>query len=326
MIGGDSVQMQPWRAQRLRLQVRSSAFLTSDVRTFEFVSADGSELPAFTPGSSIKIKTPAGAVRRYSLCNSPLERERYCIAVKRCADGKGGSINIVAGLRDGDVVYAAPPQNEFNLSEQAPRYLFVAGGIGITPIRSMMKFLDATRPGTYKLHYLAREPYSAAFASELLAGGYSGEIVMHFSRLPGQSRPNLAELLRDQDGAELYCCGPEVMMRAVQGAARHWAPGTVHFENFAGPGAGGVREPFTAELRRTGITLSVGATDTLLDVANANGVNLPFSCKGGTCGTCKVGVAAGDIDHRDFCLTPDEQRHAMMPCVSRGQGHIVIDA
>ena len=122
----------------MQLEVASAQLVAQDIRQIELVDPEGNELPAFTPGAHLLIQAPNGATRRYSITNPPSERQHYVIAVKREAGGRGGSISVVDGIATGQLVHVSLPRNEFELTDKAPAYLFIAGGIGITPIRSMI--------------------------------------------------------------------------------------------------------------------------------------------------------------------------------------------
>jgi NAD(P)H-flavin reductase len=161
----------------LRLRVQDAQMMAQDIRQFTLVEADGGELPEFTPGSHILIQAPSGATRRYSLSSAPQDRDHYTIAVKREPDGRGGSISMVDDIQAGDVLFASPPRNEFELKENAPGYTFIAGGIGITPVRSMIHHLVNTSDRPWKLYYLCRDPSMTAYREELAAPEFRGKVV-----------------------------------------------------------------------------------------------------------------------------------------------------
>ena len=123
---------------------------------FELRDPDGAALPAFTAGAHVPVRTPSGAVRRYSLCNAPHDADRYEIAVKRDAAGRGGSVSMVDGVRVGDRLPVARAAQRLRAPPRAQRFLFIAGGIGITPIVAMMRHLVATEGPPFRLHYLTR--------------------------------------------------------------------------------------------------------------------------------------------------------------------------
>jgi phthalate 4,5-dioxygenase reductase subunit len=300
----------------LTLRVASAATIAHEVRRFDLASAGGAELPAFTPGAHLLIQTPSGVTRRYSLCNAPHERGSYAIAVKRERGGRGGSISMVDDLAAGDVVHVSPPRNEFELAARAPAFLFIAGGIGITPIRAMVRHLQAAGDRPWRLVYLCRELKLAAFREEL---SQLDNVVLHCDEGDPAKSFDLWPLLEKPTGAHVYCCGPQGLMDAVRDMTGHWPSSAVHFEDFS------VREsthkpddrPFT--VRFAGETIEVAADTSILAALRARGHRVPSSCESGTCGTCRMRLIVGDVDHRDLVLSEEERRGSLMVCVSRAR-------
>jgi len=300
------------------LLVRSARFVADGIREFELVDPLGGPLPPFTPGAHVLIQAPNGVTRRYSLANSPEERDRYVIAVKRETGGRGGSISVVDSLQPGDRIPASLPRNEFELNASAPGYLFIAGGIGITPIRSMVQ--QARSSGKpFKLFYLARDAASTAYHDEWRAPEFGGHVVVHHDNGdPGQSYDLWPELEKP-DGMHVYCCGPKGLMEAVQDMTGHWPTSAIHFEDF-GSGVSTHRAddtPFIVRLGFEGNPIEVAADQSILEALRAAGHRMPSSCESGTCGTCRMKLVAGVADHRDFVLTDEERLSAIMVCVSR---------
>ena len=163
----------------LTLRVAGAVNAAAGIRQFELVAPDGGELPEFSAGAHVLVQAPSGVTRRYSLCNAPEDRQRYVIAVKREASGRGGSISIVDGVHVGDAMHVSLPRNEFALGQGARGHLFIAGGIGITPIRSMVRHLEHARSAPFKLCYLTRAPEVTAFRDEFLAPPYRGKAILH---------------------------------------------------------------------------------------------------------------------------------------------------
>jgi phthalate 4,5-dioxygenase reductase subunit len=291
------------------------------IQLYELRRADGGELPEFTPGAHILVKTPSGLVRRYSLANAPEERDRYVIAVKREADGDGGSISLVDGAKSGDTLEVSAPRNDFELTGNPASYLFVAGGIGITPIRSMIHHLRNTGGKPYKLYYLSRTPELTAFRDEFTAPEYRGKAVVHYDLGDVDRSLDLWPVLEKPKGAHLYCCGPRNLMEAVRDMTGHWSRAAVHFEDF---GAGKVAhaaddKPFIVHLAKRGATVEIPADRSMLETLRANGCVIPSSCESGTCGTCRVALLAGEPDHRDLVLSDYERQREVMVCVSRAR-------
>jgi phthalate 4,5-dioxygenase reductase subunit len=304
--------MTPFRVVR-------KALIAEGVHLFELADAEGRSLPAFSAGAHVTLLTPNGMTRRYSLCNGPRERERYVIAVKREAQGQGGSASVVDGVQVGDVVQVSAPSNHFALDPQAMSVLLIAGGIGITPILAMALQLQA-QDADFRLVYLTRSPAAAPFLDLLSAPALAGRVLVHHDEGEPARSLNLAPLLAEQaPGAQLYCCGPRALMHAVRDHSRHWPPAAVHFEDF---GHADVPAPlldraFEVALVRAGITVAVPAGVSILAALRRHHVVVPSSCESGTCGTCRTGLVSGVAEHRDFVLDDDEQRQAIMICVSR---------
>lgn len=311
----------------LNLLVRAVTPLARDISAFEFVDVAGALLPPFTPGSHVDVHLGEGVVRQYSLCNDPEERHRYLIAIHRVEAGRGGSRRAHDVLRPGRAVRCSLPRNNFPL-EPAESYLFLAGGIGITPIRSMI--FAATRAGIpWQLVYCARTPEAMAFEKELAALS-GGRVRLHLSGARDERRLDLAPVLASApETAAVYCCGPNPMMRAVRELACDRPARRIRFESFSPEAASRDGEAFEVELARSGIVLAVAADQSILDALRAAGIEHDSSCEEGTCGTCAATVLAGTPDHRDS-LTADDpalaERGLIMPCVSRSQTkRLVLD-
>jgi ferredoxin-NADP reductase len=281
---------------------------------------DGAALPAWTPGAHVDLAPDGGPERQYSLCGAPT-RPTWEIAVLRQPDGRGGSAFVHDRVRDGDRVRVRGPRNHFQLVE-ATSYRFVAGGIGITPIRPMIAEV-AARGADWRLLYGGRTAASMAFATEL-AG--LGERV----RLRPQDEHGLldlkAELADVGDDTAVYCCGPEPLLAAVAGLV---SPELLHVERFAPMAVTNRADTaFDVRLNRSGRTVRVAPGRSVLESIEAAGVPVLFSCREGTCGTCETEVLDGEPDHRDSLLT--EEEHAagdtMLICVSRSRGsRLVLD-
>lgn len=298
------------------------------IRSFELVQPDGGELPPFTPGSHVKVQVPNGLLRKYSLCNDPAERHRYVITVKRDAGGQGGSLSLCDEAHEGYTLPTSLPDNAFPLVDDAKGFIFIAGGIGITPILSMIRSFGELPPAPWKLYYLARSPESTAFLEELGASEYKGKVVVHHDHGDPTNSLDLWPVLeRPRAGTHIYCCGPRGLMDAVRDMAGHWPSRNVHFESFNE--GGGVRpddKPFVVRLARTDRSFEVPVGKTILSVLREHGCKVPSSCESGTCGSCRTTLLSGEADHRDMVLMPEEMASQIMICVSRSKvGELVID-
>jgi len=310
------------------LVVTEKTEIAAGIFRFELRDPQRRELPMFTPGAHISVCTPSGVNRNYSLCNAPSERERYVIAVKREPSGRGGSVSMADELQLGDSIEVSSPRNEFELSPAARNFIFVAGGIGITPILSMMRHLKATGAATFKLYYCTRSPELTAFRQELSDAGWSSEVKIHhdfgdrkkaFDFWPVFEKP--------ANGTHIYCCGPRALMDSVKDMTGHWAQGSVHFESFGVDQALlAQNKPFKVRLERSGQTFEVPKDRSILEILRDNGIRTPSSCESGTCGSCRTGLCGGEAEHRDMVLSDDERASQIMICVSRAKGaELVID-
>lgn len=281
----------------------------------------GEELPAWEPGAHVDVVLGPGLERQYSLCGDPADREVWRIAVLREPAGRGGSAHVHEQLGQGDKVRVRGPRNHFAL-KPAPRYRFVAGGIGITPILPMLAEAEA-RGAEWTLLYGGRTRNSIAFTEEL--GRYGDRVTVAPQDETGLL--DLASVLDDlPEGTLVYCCGPGPLLDAVEARC---PAGVLHLERFTPKEQEtGANTEFEVELAQSGRTVTVPADVSVLDAVRGAGVEVLFSCTEGTCGTCETDVLEGDPDHRDSVLTAEEQQagETMMICVSRCRGkRLVLD-
>lgn len=312
---------------QMPLRVAGVSDVATGIRSFELVQSDGSELPPFTPGSHVKVQAPNGSLRKYSLSNDAAERHRYVITVKREDGGQGGSLSMHMNLKAGDTLPTSVPDNAFALVKNARSYLFIAGGIGITPIVSMIRSFGELPPAPWKLYYLTRDPESAAFVEELTQPALRKNVVVHHSHGDPGRAFDLWPILEKPSLGHIYCCGPRRLMEAVRDMTGHWGASHVHFESFNE--GGGVKpddKPFTVTLARSGQTFEVPVGKSILATLREHGCKAPSSCESGTCGTCRTVLREGDADHRDMVLLPEEMGSQIMICVSRARSErLVID-
>ena len=301
------------------LRVTRKAEIARDIHLFELRDPDGGLLPAFEAGSHLPVQVPGGAMRHYSLCGDPQDTARWQLAVKREAQGRGGSRRLVDEVAQGDTLMVGEPANLFALSEKARSFILVAGGIGITPMMAMLHALRAEGLRPFKLYYFSRDPQGAAFLQELADPELAGRVVIHHDHGdPARSYDLWKIFEKVSAGAHVYCCGPQGLMDAVRDMTGHWPDSAIHFESFGAdtkPRADD--QPFEVELRRSGLRLSVPADRTLLDTLRQAQVAVPSSCESGTCGSCKVRLLEGQADHRDLVLMEEEKGDHIMVCVSR---------
>lgn len=282
-------------------------------------------LPQATAGAHVDVRLPDGRVRQYSLYGDPDDRSAYRIAVKREVPGRGGSEWLHGNLRPGSSVMVSAPRNHFELSHDAERYLLLAGGIGITPLLAMARFLASTAK-PFRLHVFARSRKIAPLLAEAEAATGSERLACHFDDEP-DSRIQLDTLLGSPDsGTQVYCCGPAGFMDAVRQASTGWPEDAVRFEAFQPLfDASFVPEPFEIVLASTGATIPVPAERSALDLLREAGIELPSSCEIGVCGSCECGILGGEPLHRDVVVSPRARRNSFIPCVSRAKGTIRLD-
>ncbi len=270
---------------------------------------------------------PNGETRKYSLCNSCEDRDRYVITVKRENGGRGGSISLIEQTQEGDQLAVTPPRNDFELKPGPASYIFIAGGIGITPIRSMIKHVMATSAKPFKLYYFTRSPEMTAFREEFSGPEFRGKVVIHHDNGDPEKAYDLWPVLEEPKGAHVYCCGPRPLMEAVRDMTGHWSSSAIHFEDF---GASRARPEdntlFTVRLAKSGESFDIPVDKTILEVLREAGKVLPSSCESGTCGTCKTKLLSGEADHRDLALSEHERARHIMICVSRAKSReLVLD-
>lgn len=296
-----------------------------DVVELTLSAPDGRALPPWTPGAHIDLLLDPDLVRQYSLCSSPAEPTSYRVAVLRTPDGRGGSERVHA-LSEGARVRIRGPRNNFPLLA-SPRYLFLAGGIGITPMLPMIEEAQAAG-ADWHLHYGGRSRASMAYLADLEKYADRVTVVPQDE----QGLLDVAGILgTPQPGTLIYCCGPEPLLAVVEEHSSQWPPGALHLERFAAKTVEreGEDASFELVLQRSGITVTVPPDKSVFDTMRDAGVSVLGSCLEGICGTCETGVLEGEVDHRDSVLDPDEQEamDCMMVCVSRCRGdRLVLDA
>ncbi|MFE1322347.1 PDR/VanB family oxidoreductase [Kitasatospora phosalacinea] len=291
---------------------------------------DGGPLPDWTPGAHLDLLLGDGLERQYSLCGDPADAAAWTVAVLREADGRGGSVRVHDALHEGAAVRVRGPRNHFALLP-APRYLFVAGGIGITPLVPMLAAAEAAG-ADWSLLYVGRSRATMAFAGQL-ADRYGPRVLLR--PRDETPRPDLAahlaaHLATPGGRAEVYCCGPRPLLEAVERHCAQAGGPPAHVERFRPrePAGVGPERAFTLVLARSGLTLTVPADASVLDTVRGAGVDVLYSCGQGTCGTCETDVLDGRPDHRDSLLTEAERAESasMMVCVSRCLGErLVLD-
>ncbi|SDO26583.1 Ferredoxin-NADP reductase [Streptomyces sp. cf386] len=295
------------RSRALRLLVTSREEVAEGVVRLRL---EGRELPRWEPGAHLDLVLPSGLVRQYSLCGDPEDTSSYTVATRLVPDGRGGSREVHEQVREGMELEVRGPRNRFPLVE-AESYVFVVGGIGITPVLPMLRALPDEVE--WRLVYCGRDRASMPFVEDVEKLGRDRVTVV-------EGLPDLDALLAGApEGAAVYCCGPEGLMAAMEERFPR-----VHLERFTPRTSGG--DAFEVELRRSGRTLTVPADSTVLAAVRAELPDTLYSCEQGFCGTCQQRVLEGEVDHRDELLTDGERADSMLICVSRARGdRLVLD-
>ncbi|WP_028047228.1 PDR/VanB family oxidoreductase [Cellulomonas sp. URHE0023] len=296
--------------------VQARTVVADGVLALDLAPTNGRPLPAWTPGSHVDLLLPGGWERQYSLCGDPADRMTYRVAVLLSQDGAGGSAVVHDTLAVGDTLRLRGPRNHFAFTPAADRStVFVAGGIGITPMLSMIAAADAA--GTdWSLHYAGRSRATMAFVEELVAD--------HPSRVrvyaADEGERLAVSALTDGPAGRVFCCGPRRLLDAVEEAGTDgWSVHTERFEaREFGPPVW--PDPFEVELALSGTTLTVDPGQSILDVVEASGAVVVSSCRVGTCGSCETPVLQGSVEHRDSVIGPGGASQTMMICVSRAAG------
>ena len=304
--------------------VDSRRDLAEGVIELVFRAADRSDLPRWEPGAHVDIVLDDGEIRQYSLCGDPSDRTTYRVAILLENEGRGGSRRIHADLRAGTPVTLKGPRNHFPLHD-SPRYLFIAGGIGVTPLIPMMRAVEAAG-AEWRFVYGGRSESTMGYVD------YLREMGDRVTIWPEDTNGliDLDGLLGiAEEGTLVYSCGPEPLLSAVEQRCVSWPGGALNIERFSAVDIDTSGDTgFEVELAQTGITVQVSAEQTILEVVTDAGVYVPTSCTEGTCGSCETPILEGTAEHRDVVLSPEEQdaQETMMICVSRAScPRLVLD-
>ncbi|MBV6272118.1 PDR/VanB family oxidoreductase [Alcaligenaceae bacterium CGII-47] len=309
----------------LDLIVQSKQQIANGIFEFDLRHPDGHPLPAFSAGAHLSVKTPIGLVNKYSLSNNPLQHDRYVIAVKREERGRGGSLSMADELMQGSILPVSLPNNVFELVPDRPEYIFIAGGIGITPIYSMIQSLYHQNIERFKLYYLTRDAPSTAYMEALAQSPFRDQVIIHHDEGDPERSFDLWPVLEKPAHRQIYCCGPRHLMEAVKDMTGHWSRDAVTFESFGTDAAlSRTNVPFEVRLQRSDKIIQVSEQSTLLEALRESGVQVSSSCESGTCGSCRTGLISGDVEHRDMVLEDHELQDNIMVCVSRARGGTLV--
>lgn len=310
------------------LRVQQKTWEADGVTSVTLVDPAGAELPAWTPGSHLALRLSDTLVREYSLCSDPADRSQWKVAVLKTPDSRGGSRLVHEALPVGQVITVEGPRDNFSLDGDASRHVLVAGGVGITPIIAMVRRLH-DEGADWHLLYTGRSRSTMAFLDEVAALP-ADRVTVHADDEANGSFPDLVALLGDLDAtATAYCCGPEALMQACAEALPDSS--RLRIERFKAPEpvvVEGEDVAFDVVIDSTGQRIPVGPDTSVLAALCDAGIPVESSCTEGICGTCETGVVKGEIDHRDFLLSAEEQASgkSMFVCVSRCRSaELVLD-
>lgn len=315
-----------YREVEVDLEVRRREVAADGVVTLTLADPNGADLPEWTPGAHIDLMLEPGLVRQYSLCGDTANRGEWQVGVLLDPDSRGGSQYVHDKLSEGVTVRVRGPRNHFPLV-RSQKYVFIAGGIGITPIKAMIASAVATG-ADWHLYYGGRSRSTMAFLDELEQHVDRVSVAPH----DVTGRLDLDSILGEpQNDTLVYCCGPSGLLSAVEEACENWPDGSLHIERFAAKAVEANPEgdtEFVVECAQTGIDVVVAATQSIYDALEQAGVDVLGSCMEGVCGTCECDIVSGLGDHRDSVLTDAEKakNQTMMICVSRSRSErLVLD-
>lgn len=301
-----------------------------NMMSFELVDAEGGELPPFSAGSHVDLTIPGGFVRQYSICNPASERNRYVIGVWKDGNSRGGSVALHDAVNVGDRLEISLPRNRFRVPKNAARAILVARGIGVTPILSIADDLK-TRGVPFELHYVYALMSPDAFAGFIGASSFAENTSYYFESSKDNQLLNPATLFADRpEDTQLFICGADWWMDPIVNLAKQkgWNDERIHIERFTAKLAAPVLDKvFKVKIASTGAVYEIPGDKTITALLEEKGVKVPTSCEQGLCGTCKIKVLEGEIDHRDKRLTPEQRAEGyLLACVSRGKGdQLVLD-
>lgn len=301
--------------QTLYVRLKSVTYEARDVLLFELMSLNGQCMPSFSAGSHIDIYLPNGLIRQYSICNSPLDKYRYVVGVKRDPQSRGGSTLMHDGLKVGSELKISFPRNNFELAKEASHSILIGGGIGITPLISMAHQLTADK-SSWQLFCSFRNRSDVALLDQLNAD----KTHLHIDDESPSGFMDIANILNNAPaGTHFYCCGPEPMLKNFIDLSQSIDPSRVHYEFFKPLATQLSGDSFEVKLHKTKKSFSIGPDQTILQVLQKNGISAPGSCEQGICGTCETHVVEGIPDHRDSLLSAEERssNKVIMICCSR---------
>jgi tetrachlorobenzoquinone reductase len=312
----------------IQVRVKRITYEAENINSYELVAPRGGDLVPFTAGSHIDLQLSNGMIRSYSLVNDQSEQNRYVIAVNKDAASRGGSKFVHETVRVGDIITISHPKNNFSLQEQAGHSVLIAGGIGITPLLSMIRRLE-TLGRSWELFYAVRTRLSAAFLDDLntLRPNVHLNLHVNFDQESSGRMFDLSAILENVPAdAHIYCCGPVPMLEAFEAGTTGRPAGQVHVEYFKAREKPAAEGGFEVKLARSNRTIVVKPGKTILDALLDAGIAANYACAEGVCGTCETKVIEGIPDHRDLFLGKEEQaaNKTMMICWSGSKSPTLV--
>ncbi|WP_341987894.1 PDR/VanB family oxidoreductase [Azorhizobium sp. AG788] len=312
------------------LVVADKAMEAHNMVSFELVDPDGVDLPAFSPGSHVDVTLPSGMVRQYSLFNSPSDRRRYRIGVWKDPNGRGGSKALHEVVKVGDTLQVSLPRNRFRVPRNTRRAILLARGIGVTPILSIADHLKA-QSIPFELHYVFALMSPGAFRGAIDGAAFSGDTRYYLEDSEQNQLLNVADVLAAQpEDTHLFICGADWWLDPIVKTAtqKGWSEERIHVERFTAKQAAPLLDKvFEVKIASTGTVFKIPGDKTVAGFLEEKGIKVPTSCEQGLCGTCKVKVLEGEVDHRDKRLSTEQRAEGFfLACVSRAKGdRLVLD-
>lgn len=314
----------------INVKVIEKFALSDKVICIRLASTNNEPLPAASAGSHIDIHLPDNMIRQYSLC-SDIGSDYYEIAVLKENNSRGGSIYIHNNLQVLDTVEISEPKNLFSLEASAQNSVLFAAGIGITPILSMSEHLQQHNE-TFTMHYCSQTADNTAYHDRILNSSLADKCHFHYSKEANSCRLNVADVMPNpDDNTHLYVCGPDGFINEVikQAELKGWQSCNIHREFFANSALDNTDNgTFEVEIKSSGDVFTIPEDESILNVLEDNGIFIPVACEEGICGTCVVGLLAGEADHRDTFMSEDEKAEmkTITPCCSRAKSkRLVLD-
>lgn len=309
----------------MKLRVVAVESIATDVKLFTLRHSLKPMLPPFEAGAHVDVRLPGGKTRQYSLCGDPQDNSRYEIAVKREADGRGGSNWIHENVHVDTELHVSAPRNNFPLNPKAEHHVFIGGGIGVTAMASMV-YAARSAGKSAELHLCARTKQSAPLLDRLANLLPKERLHLWLSRASGGRHLETSLFAEHRPGVHIYCCGPDRLIEAVRDATKAWPEEQIHFEVFAATADENFKaEPFDLKIRSTGEVFRVPADQSAMQVLAANGHLISASCEMGVCGSCACEYSDGEVIHRDRVLGTAARQNKMMVCVSRARNSVTLD-